>query len=286
MKGSVGRDGSGRQLDRIGSDVQDIGSGSRQNYTVKEEIRAYWTKRAETFDQSPGHRIRTAEEKSAWVDVMTIGLGPGEGREVLELAFGTGEVTGVLLAAGYRVTGLDLSEAMLARAKAKHAGKANVRLFLGDAEETREPDCHYDAVASRHLVWTLTDPDRAFQEWQRVLKPGGRVIVIDGDWVSAGPVDRLKRRLATLWDAVKGVKPYWDADWHARIMAELPFRNGLRLPDLECRLSKAGFTEPRTIDLTSVFKHQRAGATRREWLTLSCYRRRTFALVMTKPLAG
>ena len=266
--------------------MQDIGSGSRQNYTVKEEIRAYWTKRAETFDQSPGHRIRTAEEKSAWVDVMTMGLGPGEGREVLELAFGTGEVTGVLLAAGYRVTGLDLSEAMLARAKAKHAGKANVRLFLGDAEETREPDCHYDAVASRHLVWTLTDPDRAFIEWRRVLKPGGRVIVIDGDWVTTGVIDRFKRQLASLWDALRGAKLEWDADWHTRIMANLPFREGLRRDDLERRMLKAGFIEPRTIDLSIVHRHQRRGATWREWLTLSTYRERSFALVMMKPMVG
>jgi len=285
-EGSVRWAGSALQLDRIGSNVQDVGFGSRQNYSVKEEIRAYWSKRAETFDQSPGHRIRTSKEKSAWVEVMVEGLGPGEGRKVLELAFGTGEVTGVLLEAGYEVTGLDLSEAMLFRAKAKHAGKSNARLFLGDAEETREPDSHYDAVASRHLVWTLTDPDRAFMEWRRVLKPGGRVIVIDGDWVTAGAIDRLKRRLAVLWDALRGTKPKWDADWHARIMGDLPFRDGLRFDDLKRRMLEAGFIEPRTIDLSLVHRHQRRGATWREWLTLSTYRRGSFALVMRKPLAG
>jgi len=264
-------------------DVHDAEMVSRPNYSLKEEIRAYWTQRAATFDQSPGHRIRTPAEKAAWVRVVIEGLGPGEGRDVLELAFGTGEITGVLREAGYRVTGLDLCETMLTRARAKHAGDPLVRLHLGDAEETREPDGRYDAVASRHLVWTLTDPDRAFLEWRRVLKPGGQLMIIDGDWVTAGPITRLKRLIASKWDALTGAAPQWDSAWHARIMAELPFRDGLKGDDLERRLLTAGFIEPRRVGLADVFRHQRRGATSREWLTLSGYRSKCFALVVTRP---
>lgn len=75
---------------------------------------------------------------------------------MLELAFGTGEITSVLLALGFRVTGLDLTEAMLRKAKAKHAGASDLSLFLGDAEDTREDDESHDAIVMRHLVWTWT----------------------------------------------------------------------------------------------------------------------------------
>ena len=80
---------------------------------------------------------------------------------MLELACGTGEVTGALRWLSHRVAGLDFSETMLARAKAKHAGDAGSRFLLADAEHTHEPGSHYDAVVCRHLVWTLTDPKAA-----------------------------------------------------------------------------------------------------------------------------
>ena len=62
------------------------------NWSLKEDIRADWTKRAETFDQAFGHRIPPGREHDAWAKTIAAHLGPDPLR-VLELASGTGEVT-------------------------------------------------------------------------------------------------------------------------------------------------------------------------------------------------
>lgn len=44
-----------------------------------------------------------------------------------------------------------------------------------------EPKESYDAITNRHLVWTLVDPAAAFREWFSLLKPGGKVLIVDGN---------------------------------------------------------------------------------------------------------
>ena len=44
------------------------------------------------------------------------------------------------------------------------------------------PPASFDAVISRHLLWTLRDSQAALNAWRRLLRPGGRVIAIDGFW--------------------------------------------------------------------------------------------------------
>src|SRR5262245_59026717 len=125
------------------------------NYTAKDDIRAYWTVRSESFDRSPGHGIHSDDERRASHALTAAALGGRpSGMGVLELASGSGEITRVLGELGCHVTGIDLTEAMIARARAKlrEAG-VTARLHLGDAENTLEPPGRYDAVITRHLVW-------------------------------------------------------------------------------------------------------------------------------------
>ena len=160
------------------------------NFSLKDEIRDYWSNRAETFDLSCAHKIRTEAELSAWVSLFRWHGRLAAGSRVLELASGTGEITRVLARIGCDIDAIDLSEAMIERARLKHPGAA-VRFHLGDAENTMMADNAYDAVVCRHLVWTLVDPIAAFADWWRVLKPGGRLVIVDGDWVSTTVLSRF-----------------------------------------------------------------------------------------------
>ncbi|MGO4738813.1 class I SAM-dependent methyltransferase [Bosea sp. 2KB_26] len=215
------------------------------NRNLKDEIRDYWSIRSETFDTTPGHEIFSLEERRAWLALLSRHLGTDQGRRALDLACGTGVISLLLSELGFSVTGLDLSEAMLARARAKVSGKGPIKLFLGDAENTLEPSDSYDAVVTRHLVWTLPDPPAAFAEWHRVLKPGGRVAIIDADTINTPPDRRLIKWLARLAKRlsrnVPPPPPY--ADTHASILSRVYFSDGCRPDAVAELLRQAGFED-------------------------------------------
>ena len=213
------------------------------NWSLKEEIKAYWSKRAATFDDAFGHRILPGLEHDAWAAVLRERLGP-QPVDVLELASGTGEVTKVLLSLGHRVTGIDFSEAMVERSRTKHRGHPRARFVLGDAENTMEPDARYEAVVCRHLVWTLTNPEAALRDWHRVLRPGGRLLIFDGDFVNQPWQGRLAKRAMTLLEKFTGPDLHRDpslAQQHTAILEQLPFRDGLTFERLQGIAEEAGF---------------------------------------------
>lgn len=229
-------------------------AGHGANYDLRDEIKAYWSQRAETFDQSPGHEIFSEDERQAWQALILRHLGPGQleqgkPRKALDLASGTGVVSHLMDDLGYQVTGLDWSEAMLerARAKAKERGRS-IRFFLGDAEVTREPDVSFDVIITRHLVWTLVDPKACFAEWLRVLKPGGRLLIVDGDFVNIGFGERLVKGLAVWAEKIGLLKPEpvphpptAMAETHQSILSRVYFSAGARQETVVAMLEEAGF---------------------------------------------
>lgn len=245
------------------------------NYALKEEIRAYWSRRSETFDRAFGHHIPEGPEFDAWAGAIREHLGP-EPRRVLELACGTGEVTRLLVSLGHEVTALDFSEAMLAVARRKHAGNAQVRFLLADAENPMEPEGSYDAIVCRHLVWTLTEPAAAFAEWHRLLRPGGRLLVFDGNWAQPTAVGRMASFAIAQLDRVLGADPYYDgalSDRHAAIMQQLPFGAGLTTDVLVPMLAEAGFRDVVIASHRPIAAAQRRRATWRNRLRTFVYRR-------------
>lgn len=215
-----------------------------QNWTLKDEIRDYWSARAETFDLSPGHEIFGDDERSAWHALIERHLGAGAGRKALDLASGTGVISRLLCERGFSVTGLDFSEPMMERAKAKAKARSlDAKYLTGDAENTLLPDDAYDVIMTRHLVWTLPDPAAAFADWLRVLKPGGRVLIVDADMTARTLRSKLLRRTAAFLKrygspaATHGI----DRERHNRILAQVHFSGGARAEDVAALLETAGF---------------------------------------------
>jgi SAM-dependent methyltransferase len=88
------------------------------------------------------------------------------------------------------VTGIDLAEPMLAEARANAARRGlSVTLQTGDVVAPAFAAESFNAVISRHLFWTLRDPESALKAWRTLLRPGGRAIVIDGFWFQPEPDD-------------------------------------------------------------------------------------------------
>lgn len=236
------------------------------NCDLRDEIKTYWSLRAETFDSQPGHEIFSEDERAAWHALLRKHLGTGEGRVALDLACGTAVVSHLLDDLGFKVTGLDWAEPMLdrARAKAKARGR-QIRFLLGDAERTMESDDTYDVITNRHLVWTLVDPLACFREWHRVLKVGGKVLIVDGDFVNTSTLTRLMKRF-TAWagrlglarDAMHGAPNSEMAATHSSILSRVHFSNGAHAEAVADLLKDAGFSKV-TIDqdMAAIHRAQR-----------------------------
>ncbi|MEU3840000.1 class I SAM-dependent methyltransferase [Streptomyces sp. NPDC028635] len=161
---------------------------------------ADWNAQAAEFDEEPDHGLRAPEVRAAWADRLRSWL-PPRPSEVLDLGCGTGSLSLLAAEQGHRVTGVDSAPAMLERARAKLAGH-DARFLLGDAAQPPVAEGAYDVVLVRHVLWTLPDPARVLAHWRRLLRPGGRLVLVEGVWGTLSPVgipaDRLTSLLAPL----------------------------------------------------------------------------------------
>lgn len=106
-----------------------------------------------------------------------------KGGRVLDSGCGTGNFSVGLGLRGYEVVGIDISNAMLERArlKKKKAGLGNVEFKEWDIEKglAPHPDANFDCVISVHALYTLREPEAAVREYLRVLKPSGHLIMAE-----------------------------------------------------------------------------------------------------------
>jgi SAM-dependent methyltransferase len=184
---------------------------------VRDRIREFWDRDSETYDRSPSHALTDPVEAAAWRAVLRHHL-PESGAYVLEAGAGTGSVTLLLAELGYKVTALDLSEGMLARAHHKLKGFEDVEFVVGPAD--RPPPGPFDAVVERNMLWTNPDPVGSMSAWREVVRPGGRLLVLEG--IEGGLVQGLRERAAELIRGVLGIPHDHHDHYDAEVMAALP----------------------------------------------------------------
>lgn len=173
-------------------------------------ITEYWDAAASAFDDEPDHGLRAEHTRAAWARLLHT-WAPSRPTDVLDVGCGTGSLSLLLAEAGHRVTGVDLAPRMVDRARAKlTAAGLTGRFLVGDAAAPPTGDERFGMLLSRHLVWTLTDPEAALREWVARLRPDGRLVLIEGRWREAGQ---------------SGLPYVAGAD-------SLPWNNGIRADDL------------------------------------------------------
>lgn len=144
-----------------------------------EKIREYWNTRSEGYLQ----QIEKEREEHKDEFYKEYFRRIPQGSLVLDIGCGPGFFTLLLASLGMNVTAADYSEGMLEKAKdlLNQSGFHDVEFCRADAQHLPFADASFDAVVSRNLVWNLENPEAAYKEWLRVLKPGGKLFVFDGN---------------------------------------------------------------------------------------------------------
>lgn len=138
-------------------------------------ITVAFTAQARSFSSS---EVANAEEI---LDIITAMCDADPAERWLEAACGPGIVARRLARQVSRVDGIDVTPAMidLARSEAAASGADNTWFQVGDTTHIEEPDDTYDGAVTRFSVHHMAVPDRMLTELARVVKPGGRIVVVD-----------------------------------------------------------------------------------------------------------
>ena len=219
------------------------------------------TRRLEVLYMSPdavrrrSEVVRLLELRSA-ERVLDIGCGPGFLAAELATAVGPGG----------SVRGIDSSEAMVQTARLRCASQPWVSIERGDAETLAFPDAAFDVAVSVQVHEYVKEIEGALRELCRVLRPGGRALIVDTDWDSivwrSSDAERMARILAAFDEHL--AHPHLP-----RELAPLLRRAGLVPQQFEVLVQLNPMLEPNTysygmIDLIQRFVAGRRGVSRAE----------------------
>ncbi len=140
-----------------------------------------WDAEAATFDDEPDHGLRDEDIRAAWRELLLSHL-PSPPARVADLGCGTGSLSVLLADEGYAVDGVDFSAAMVELAVSKADGRAGTSFVVGDAADPPLDRAAYDVVLCRHVLWALPDPGAALDRWVDLLRPAGRLLLVEGSW--------------------------------------------------------------------------------------------------------
>lgn len=156
------------------------------------ELCRHWSQRSVSYDRFVVKGFADSRERSSWQKLFSSAL-PGSDAKVLDTGCGPGIVSMQLADLGYSVTALDFSESMLEMARKNAADNGlSIDFVRGDACDLPFPDASFDAVVSDYMLWTVPDPEKVMSEWYRVLRLGGTLAYVDGDWFNDPRSTRLR----------------------------------------------------------------------------------------------
>ena len=129
--------------------------------------------------------------------VKRLAVAPGD--RVLEVGVGTG-LSLPVYPSGAEVIGIDISEPMLERARARldALGRQDVFLQRMDASAMAYPDEHFDRLLAPYVISVVADPAKVLHEMVRVCRPGGTIIVVNHFQSDFRPLAWAERLLSPL----------------------------------------------------------------------------------------
>lgn len=217
-----------------------------ENQAMENRVVRYWTERSHDFGTIRKNELHN-DMGRRWLEELEARLPAETPLNILDIGTGTGFFAILMAHLGHRVTGIDLTPAMLEEASAMASGLGlDIDFRQMDAQQLVFPDGTFDVVLSRNLTWTLPEPEKAYAEWYRVLKPGGILLNFDADYAEN------VRSESTQNCSVAPDSPYGHVGMTEALVAEnnaitLAMDVGQARPEWDVSvLQKLGFTDCRT----------------------------------------
>ena len=153
-----------------------------EKMSCKERIVDYWENRSDSFLKQRREELH-APIAARWMQELHRYIFTDHPLRILDVGCGAGYFSILLASEGHEVTGIDLTPSMIESARQLAAEEGiNCVFKVMDAEKPDFADDTFDVVISRNLTWTLPDPQGAYRQWIRVLKKGGLLLNIDGNY--------------------------------------------------------------------------------------------------------
>lgn len=118
-------------------------------------------------------------------------LGGSSDESILLMGVGTG-LDFPLLPSGPSYTGIDITPAMLKKARTRLQPDKDITLHEGDVQQMPYAENSFDIVIMHLILAVVPDPQSALQEAQRVVKPGGRILILD-KFIRPGQLAPMRR---------------------------------------------------------------------------------------------
>lgn len=152
-----------------------------ENLNVQQQTIEFWNARSKGYGIST--RKELEQDPNVLKNIMRNHMNINKKLKVVDMGTGAGLAAITMARLGHDVTAVDASEKMLeqARQNAEYAG-VHINFVLGDAMNPPLLKHDFDIVVAKSIVWNLIDPVAAYSTWKDLLKPGGAMIIIDGNW--------------------------------------------------------------------------------------------------------
>ena len=178
--------------------------------TYEEENIHYWTNRASGYSGVNQEEL-ASDQKTVWRGVISRRIAAGfpdrspAQIRVLDVGTGPGFFAIILAELGYQVTAVDYTASMLEEAKGNAGALAEKIDFRQmNAEELSFRAASFDVLVTRNVTWNLPNPEKAYAQWMRVLKPGGYRYLWDEDAQAAHAQDRENLQASDVRDETAG----------------------------------------------------------------------------------
>lgn len=203
----------------------------------------YRRQTASTFQKWLGILAYLHVPRRALADYQVMYLPACPGGILLDVGCGRGEMLGVFQNLGWLAEGVDIDAVAIGIAQAE-----GFRVRLGNLEEQRYPDEHFDAITMSHVIEHVHNPERLLRECHRILKRGGRLVVVTPNCESWGH-GRFKAHWLHL-DPPRHLRLF-----NTRALREISERSGFRLLGLSTTIRRVDevFRASRSIQSTGQY---------------------------------